>query len=80
MPKNGRVPSIEDLNREVGTRYPLRPRQYQFVLAYAKHNNGMKAIREAGYNHSTPGSQSSAAHRLLKQERIQRAIGIVKSR
>lgn len=48
--------------------------QYKFAESYAKSGNGMKSVREAGFNYSTPGSQSSAAHRLLQKRKITDAI------
>lgn len=69
---------LEHLNTLVDDRYPITERQFAFIQAYAEHGNGMRAVRDAGYNHSTAGSQSSAAYRLLKLERIQKAIGLVK--
>lgn len=69
-----------DLNEILGLeRYPLTQLQTRFAEAYASHRNGMKAVREAGYSHSTAGSQASAANRLLHLPKVQRAIEYFKS-
>lgn len=73
----------EDANRmlkEAGERYPVTDQQNSFACHYASIPNGMKAVRDAGYNHSTAGSQSSAAYRMLKMPRIQKLIEHYKSR
>lgn len=70
--------TLDDLNTRIEGQYPLTPLQFEFCKAYAAHNNGMKAVREAGYTHSTPGAQSSAAYRLLRQEKIRKAIEILR--
>lgn len=71
---------VDEINRILKPKYPLTSLQFLFVTHYAKLSNGMRAIREAGYKHSTPGSQSSAACRLLKLGRIQEAIELVRRR
>lgn len=71
--------TLQELNEKIGGRYPITERQFRFVLAYAEHGNGMKAIRDAGYNHATPGAQSSASYRLRRLDRIQRALALVKN-
>ena len=45
--------------------------QIRFAYHYYQTKNGMKSVRDSGYTHSTPGSQSSAAYRLLSTEKIQ---------
>lgn len=52
----------------------LTDRQIAFAYHYSHHKNGMKAVRDACYNHSTSGSQSSAAHRLLANSRVKQLI------
>lgn len=71
--------SAEEYNQRFRPDYPLTPLQFAFCAAYAVHSNGMKAIREAGYKHSTPGSQSSAAHRLLQLDRIVDCIAFLRA-
>ena len=70
--------TLDELNQKIGDKYPLTSSQYQFVTSYLVHENGMRAVREAGFKHTTPGSQSSAAYRLLKQDKIQKAIAVLK--
>jgi len=69
--------TLDELNKAVSPLYPITERQFLFAVAYASHGNGMKAIREAEYKHSTPGSQSSAAYRLLRLDKIQKAVEIL---
>lgn len=70
---------LRELNDKIGGMYPITDLQFRFCIEYVKHGNGMRAIRDAGYNHSTPGSQSSAAYRLLKLDKIQKAIGVIQT-
>lgn len=76
------VVTLEEINRLVPASYPFTQLQLNFIIEYAKDpdKNGMRAVRNAGYSHSTPGSQSSAAYRLLQQSRIREAIAIVEAR
>lgn len=69
----------DELNQRLQTKYPITENQFKFLVAYASHGNGMKAVREAGYNHQTRGSQSSAAYKLLSTPRIKEALEIVKN-
>lgn len=48
----------------------LTKKQVVFSFHYSRTGNGMKSIRDAGYTHSTPGSQSSASYRLLSSPKI----------
>jgi len=65
---------FEAIRRSLSQKYPLSNQQILFCYYYSKTTNGMASIRNAGYNHSTPGSQSSAAYRLLNNTRIVEAI------
>lgn len=68
---------LEDINKKIGDD-KLTERQFKFCLSYrANGGNGMKAIRDSGFSHSTPGSQSSAAHRLLHKDKIKRALKLL---
>jgi len=69
--------TLDELNAAIRDPYPITDKQFKFVESFVVHKNGMKAIREAGYQHSTPGSQSSAAYRLLRLKKIQRAIEVL---
>lgn len=71
--------TLDELNAKVGSKYPITDSQYKFLTKYLEHGNGMRAVREAGFQHTTAGSQSSAAYRLLKQEKIKKALGILKT-
>ena len=71
--------TLDELNDKVGAVYPITEQQFNFAKQFVAHGNGMRAVREAGYQHSTPGSQSSAAYRLLRLEKIQKAIEIIKA-
>ena len=71
--------TLDLLNEQIGGKYPITDRQFLFVMEYTQHQIGMLAVRNAGYNHSTPGSQSSAANKLLRNSRIRQAIEIVTS-
>jgi len=70
--------TLEELNSEIGGDYPVTEKQFSFMLSYDEHGVGMKAVREAGFSHSTPGSQSSAAYRLLRLEKIKKGLKIVR--
>ncbi len=70
--------TLDDLNTRIEGQYPLTSLQFAFCSAYASHGNGMRAVREAGYTHSTPGAQSSAAYRLLRQDKIKKAVEIIR--
>jgi len=70
-------PTLDDMNDRLGVRYPLQEKQYEFCKAYVSHKTGMRAVREAGYTHSTPGAQSSAAYRLLRLQKVRDCISIL---
>lgn len=69
--------TLDEVNVRISAIYPLTEKQFLFAKYYATHRNGMKAIRQAEYSHSTPGSQSSAAYRLLKLEKVRKAIELI---
>ena len=71
--------TLDELNSAIRDPYPMTEKQFKFVESFVIHKNGMRAIREAGYSHSTPGSQSSAAYRLLRLKKIQKAIEMLNS-
>lgn len=65
---------IAERLREEGFPHVPTLKQMYFCYFYADEANGMKAIRDAGFNHTTAGSQSSASYRLLQKKAIQRLI------
>lgn len=71
--------NCDEIRNKLAFEYPLTDQQIWFSYHYAKTGNGMASIRMAGYNHSTPGSQSSAAYRLLNIPRIKKVIGMFKN-
>lgn len=74
-----KLPTLDEINLKVGDD-KLTALQYEFCKKYrANGGNGMSAIRDAGFNHSTPGSQSSAAHRLLKKIKVKRALKVLEA-
>lgn len=67
---------------EVRERFPgveLSDMQIKFCYYYSLSANGMKSVRQAGFSHSTPGSQSSAAHKLLHKDKIRELVQWFKS-
>lgn len=70
--------TLDEINDALGVRYPISEKQLAFCRAFLQHGIGMRAVREAGFNHSTPGAQSSAAYRLLKQKKIQDCLNLLK--
>jgi len=52
----------------------LTDSQIDFSRRYHATGVGMRSIREAGYAFSTPGAQSAASNRLLKNPKIKRHL------
>ena len=52
--------------------------QIDFARRYHVHGVGMRAVREANYALSTPGAQSAAANRLLKNPKIRSLLSLLK--
>lgn len=66
--------NFEKIRNRFNGDYKPTDRQILFAYYYAQEGNGMLSIRLAGFNHSTAGSQSSAAYRLLKKHKIIRLV------
>lgn len=71
--------TLDEINAKLGGKYPISAKQFEFCKSFAVHGVGMRAVREAGFSHSTPGAQSSAAYRLLRLQKIQECVSLIKS-
>lgn len=71
-------PSTYDDVRRLFPGQVLSDSQIEFARRYNVTGIGMRSIREANYAFSTPGAQSAASNRLLKNPKIKRLLQLFK--